>query len=238
MKSIAEFSMTQWEKVLRALPQVTGMAQAEREPFVAKALNDPANAGNDPDLVAVGQLYNNWMVAALEHFLPEAISCHPSREGEEEVPQTKPKHEISILAEMSPKKKLEKQSCFPCMGNALKTSLVGFQPHGAEKSPLGALTLGSEPPQGGIFKGENGVHWRPKKKFVTKTMDEKHNENMFFVFTTIFDPLGLPHPLLKARCFGFFEIFFLDLRCAPASPRRASSAAGASSSSSAGTRAL
>ena len=65
------------------------------------------------------------------------------------------------------------------MGNALKTSLVGFQPHGAEKSPLGALTLGSEPPQGGIFKGENGVHWRPKKKFVTKTMDEKHNENMF-----------------------------------------------------------
>ena len=49
------------------------------------------------------------------------------------------------------------------MGNALKTSLVGFQPHGAEKSPLGALTLGSEPPQGGIFKGENGVHWRPKK---------------------------------------------------------------------------
>ena len=99
------------------------------------------------------------------------------------------------------------------MGNALKTSLVGFQPHGAEKSPLGALTLGSEPPQGGIFKGENGVHWRPKKKFVTKTMDEKHNENMFFVFTTIFDPLGLPHPLLKARCFGFFEIFFLDLAC-------------------------
>ena len=97
------------------------------------------------------------------------------------------------------------------MGNALKTSLVGFQPHGAEKSPLGALTLGSEPPQGGIFKGENGVHWRPKKKFVTKTMDEKHNENMFFVFTTIFDPLGLPHPLLKARYFGFFEIFFLDL---------------------------
>ena len=94
------------------------------------------------------------------------------------------------------------------MGNALKTSLVGFQPHGAEKSPLGALTLGSEPPQGGIFKGENGVHWRPKKKFVTKTMDEKHNENMFFVFTTIFDPLGLPHPLLKARYFGFFEIFF------------------------------
>ena len=84
------------------------------------------------------------------------------------------------------------------MGNALKTSLVGFQPHGAEKSPLGALTLGSEPPQGGIFKGENGVHWRPKKKFVTETMDEKHNENMFFVFTTIFDPLGLPHPLLKA----------------------------------------
>ena len=34
---------------------------------------------------------------------------------------------------------------------------------------------------------------------------------MFFVFTTIFDPLGLPHPLLKARHFGFFEIFFLDL---------------------------
>ena len=139
---------------------------------------------------------------------PFGHRCHPLREGEEEVPQTKPKHEISILAEMSPKKKLEKQSCFPCMGNALKTSLVGFQPHGAEKSPLGALTLGSEPPQGGIFKGENGVHWRPKKKFVTKTMDEKHNENMFFVFTTIFDPLGPPHPLLKARCFGFFEIFF------------------------------
>ena len=100
------------------------------------------------------------------------------------------------------------------MGNALKTSLVGFQPHGAEKSPLGALTLGSEPPQGGIFKGENGVHWRPKKKFVTKTMDEKHNENMFFVFTTIFDPLGLPHPLLKAPNLGtfqFFRDFFLDL---------------------------
>ena len=66
-------------------------------------------------------------------------------------------------------------------------------------------------PRVGIFKGENGVHWRPKKKFVTKTMDEKHNENMFFVFTTIFDPLGLPHPLLKARYFVFFEIFFLDL---------------------------
>ena len=93
--------------------------------------------------------------------------CHPLREGEEEVPQTKPKNEISILAEMSPKKNLEKQSCFPCMGNALKTSLVGFQPHGAEKSPLGALTLGSEPPaQGGIFKGENGAHWRPCKKKV------------------------------------------------------------------------
>ena len=55
---------------------------------------------------------------------------------------------------------------------------------------------------------KNGVHWRPKKKFVTKTMDEKHNENMFFVFTTIFDPLGLPHPLLKARYLGFFKIFF------------------------------
>ena len=94
---------------------------------------------------------------------PFGHRCHPLREGEEEVPQTKPKNEISILAEMSQKKKLEKQSCFPCMGNALKTSLVGFQPHGAEKSPLGALTLGSEPPQGGIFKGENGVHWRPKK---------------------------------------------------------------------------
>ena len=40
-------------------------------------------------------------------------------------------------------KKKEKESCFPCMENALKTSLVGFQPHGAEKSPLGALTLGS-----------------------------------------------------------------------------------------------
>ena len=75
---------------------------------------------------------------------PFGHRCHPLREGEEEVPQTKPKHEISILAEMSPKKNLEKQSCFPCMGNALKTSLVGFQPHGAEKSPLGALTLGSE----------------------------------------------------------------------------------------------
>ena len=97
---------------------------------------------------------------------------------------------------------------------ALKTSLVGFQPHGAEKSPLGALTLGSEPPQGGIFKGENGVHWRPKKKFVTKTMDEKHNENMFFVFTTIFGPLGLPHPLLEApnleKNRGFRD-FFSDL---------------------------
>jgi len=93
------------------------------------------------------------------------------------------------------------------MGNALKTSLVGFQPHGAEKSPLGALTLGSEPPQGGIFKGENGVHWRPKKKFVTKTMDEKHNENMFFAFTTIFDPFGLPHPLLKAPNLEIFWFF-------------------------------
>ena len=141
------------------------------------------------------------VVGALGH------RCHPSREGEEEVPQTKPKHEISILAEMPPKKKLEKQSCFPCMGNALKTSLVGFQPHGAEKSPLGALTLGSEPPQGGIFKGENGVHWRPKKKFVTNTMDEKHNENMFFAFTTIFDPFGLPHPLLKAPNLEIFWFF-------------------------------
>ena len=40
---------------------------------------------------------------------PFGHRCHPSREGEEEVPQTKPKHEISILAEMSQKKKLEKQ---------------------------------------------------------------------------------------------------------------------------------
>ena len=68
-------------------------------------------------------------------------------------------------------------------------------------------TLGSEPPQGGIFKGENGAHWRPKKKFVTKTMDEKHNENMFFVFTTIFDPFGLPHPLLKAPNLEIFWFF-------------------------------
>ena len=37
------------------------------------------------------------------------------------------------------------------MKNALKTSLVDFQSHGAEKSPLGALTLGSEWLQGGIF---------------------------------------------------------------------------------------
>ena len=37
------------------------------------------------------------------------------------------------------------------MQNALKTSLVDFQSHGAEKSPLGALTLGSEWLQGGIF---------------------------------------------------------------------------------------
>ena len=93
--------------------------------------------------------------------------------GEEEVPQTKPKHEISILAEMSPKKKLEKQSCFPCMGNALKTSLVGFQPHGAEKSPLGALTLGSE----WLHPGWNFRPYKldsellaPKKKFGTNNV--------------------------------------------------------------------
>jgi len=42
-------------------------------------------------------------------------------------------------------------------------------------------------------------------------MDEKHKENMFFALTTIFDPLGLPHPLLKAPYLGFFKIFFLDL---------------------------
>ena len=80
------------------------------------------------------------------------------------------------------------------MGNALKTSLVGFQPHGAEKSPLGALTLGSEPPQGGIFKGENGVHWRPKKMFVTETMDEKHNENMFLPSRQFLTLLAYPTP--------------------------------------------
>ena len=53
-----------------------------------------------------------------------------------------------------------------------------------------------------------------KKKFVTETMDEKHNENMFFVFTTIFGPLGLPHPLLEAPNLEknrFFREFFLDL---------------------------
>ena len=76
---------------------------------------------------------------------------HLLRDGKARHPSSKPNHEILILAEMSPKKKLEKQSCFSCMGNALKTSLVGFQPHGAEKSPLGALTLGSEWLQGGIF---------------------------------------------------------------------------------------
>ena len=86
------------------------------------------------------------------------------------------------------------------MKNALKTSLVDFQSHGAEKSPLGAITLGSEWLQGGIFdlRLYELLHWRPKKKFDTKNMDEKHKENMFFAFTTIFDPLGLPHPLLKA----------------------------------------
>ena len=55
-----------------------------------------------------------------------------------------------------------------------------------------------------------------KKKFVTETMDEKHNENMFFVFTAIFGPLDLPPPLLEApnleknRFFRDF-FFFLDL---------------------------
>ena len=78
-----------------------------------------------------------------QHLLRDAKARHPP---------SKPNHEILILAEMSPKKKLEKQSCFPCMKNALKTSLVDFQSHGAEKSPLGALTLGSEwLRQGGIF---------------------------------------------------------------------------------------
>ena len=77
-----------------------------------------------------------------QHLLRDAKARHPP---------SKPNHEILILAEMSPKKKLEKQSCFPCMKNALKTSLVDFQSHGAEKSPLGALTLGSEWLQGGIF---------------------------------------------------------------------------------------
>ena len=79
-----------------------------------------------------------------QHLLRDAKARHPP---------SKPNHEILILAEMSDPqvKKLEKQSCFPCMKNALKTSLVDFQSHGAEKSPLGALTLGSEWLQGGIF---------------------------------------------------------------------------------------
>ena len=128
------------------------------------------------------------------------------------MPQTKPKHEISILAEMSPKKKkIEKQSCFPCMGNALKTSLVGFQPHGAEKSPLGALTLGSDravvPARVEFSKARMASIGAQKKSLLLKPWMRNTMKTCFFVFTTIFDPLGLPHPLLKARHFGFFEIF-------------------------------
>ena len=49
------------------------------------------------------------------------------------------------------------------MENALKTSLVDFQSHGAEKSPLGALTLGSEWLQGGISTLDSEL-LAPKKK--------------------------------------------------------------------------
>ena len=42
-------------------------------------------------------------------------------------------------------------------------------------------------------------------------MHQRHNENMIFAILTIFEHLGPHQPLLKARCFGFFKIFFLDL---------------------------
>ena len=42
-------------------------------------------------------------------------------------------------------------------------------------------------------------------------MHQRHNENMIFAILTIFEHLGPHQPLLKARCFGFFKIFFSDL---------------------------
>ena len=39
-------------------------------------------------------------------------------------------------------------------------------------------------------------------------MHQRHNENMIFAILTIFEHLGPHQPLLKARHFGFFEIFF------------------------------
>ena len=42
-------------------------------------------------------------------------------------------------------------------------------------------------------------------------MHQRHNENMIFAILTIFEHLGPHQPLLKARHFGFFKIFFLDL---------------------------
>ena len=42
-------------------------------------------------------------------------------------------------------------------------------------------------------------------------MHQRHNENMIFAILTIFEHLGPHQPLLKARHFGFFKIFLLDL---------------------------
>ena len=103
------------------------------------------------------------------------------------------------------------------MENALKTFLVSFQTHRTEKLPLGEFSgdltlLDSEALQGGIFRRREWRPLAPKKKFVTKIMDEKHNENMHvFCLRNNFWPFGPTPSPPEGTKFWCFRDFFSDL---------------------------